>query len=225
MKIKALALVFACAVLVFVGAVGVSFGLLGIPTANAGTLDFGTLTPPGDQGTGPNPYSQNGVTVTASGFSSAAALAGAPDVHLFVKTGAGDEAGLGLTNDLFGENEISGTSLVHIALAAGLTNVSFTLDSVQSGEVGQVWGSNVASMLGAPLFPSGVTDEGSHSLPLFSFYNFGVFGFSPGSGNVLLHTLSATPVPGPIAGAGLPGLLAACGALIALVRRRRQRIA
>jgi len=31
-----------------------------------------------------------------------------------------------------------------------------------------------------------------------------------------------TAVPGPIAGAGLPGLIAACGALIALARRRRQ---
>ncbi|SRR6266705_2831637 len=32
-------------------------------------------------------------------------------------------------------------------------------------------------------------------------------------------------VPAPIVGAGLPGLIAACGALIALARRRRRRIA
>jgi hypothetical protein len=37
--------------------------------------------------------------------------------------------------------------------------------------------------------------------------------------------IAVTAVPGPIAGAGLPGLVAACGGLLALARRRRQRIA
>jgi hypothetical protein len=42
-----------------------------------------------------------------------------------------------------------------------------------------------------------------------------------GLDNVLLST-PAPAVPGPIVGAGLPGLILACGALLALARRRRQ---
>jgi hypothetical protein len=42
-------------------------------------------------------------------------------------------------------------------------------------------------------------------------------------GDVLLTSVSS--VPGPIVGAGLPGLVAACGGLIALARRRRRQMA
>jgi hypothetical protein len=47
-------------------------------------------------------------------------------------------------------------------------------------------------------------------------------GFPGSTTSVLIDAFS---VPGPIVGAGLPGLVAACGGLLALVRRRRQQMA
>jgi hypothetical protein len=44
------------------------------------------------------------------------------------------------------------------------------------------------------------------------------------SASILQNAFSVT-VPGPIVGAGLPGLIAACGGLLALARRRRQHTA
>jgi hypothetical protein len=62
-----------------------------------------------------------------------------------------------------------------------------------------------------------------------TFSNFGGFQeptlFSAAHEGFFGPSFSATAVPGPIVGAGLPGLILACGALVALARRRRQLVA
>ena len=102
MRIKTLTFVFACAV-------GVSFGLLGIPTASAIPWNFDL--PPGADGTsqGYNSTPPSGFLLTAAGFSSAAQLAtGVPNVNLF-----------GKNDGLFGKNDGGGAGLPGLVVACG----------------------------------------------------------------------------------------------------------
>ena len=49
--------------------------------------------------------------------------------------------------------------------------------------------------------------------------------YTQNSSGLINASFNDATVPGPIVGAGLPGLLAACGGLVALARRRRRRAA
>jgi hypothetical protein len=178
------------------------------------------------------PGPQVPVTITADGFGG---TFGTP-VNLFGKNDGGDEKGLGLTNDPTLENEISGGSFIRISLPAFAPDRrgfpargSFTMDSTTDGESWQVWASLSPTTGYVPLLTG--DDELSHGLPSLpsctqpgQFFGGGLcpfYIFEATNGNVLLSSISFAP--GPIAGAGLPGLIAACGGLLGWWRRRRMR--
>jgi hypothetical protein len=242
----------------FACALGLSFGLIGVPTAKAisiaaCTCTFDLSSPSGVLGTsqtytmpgpgGPVPitadgflgvtrtYTQpfpGGISITGAGFTDDGF---ATPVNLFGKNDGGGENGLGLTNDPTGANEISGTSFIRISFPSFIPSgrgipatASFRMGSTTEGESWLVLGST-SPTTGYVLLSVGQTagnDELSHQLPnqpflqgpLFPFYIF-----EATNGNVLLASIST--VPGPIAGAGLPGLILA-GGLLARWRRRQR---
>jgi hypothetical protein len=194
--------------------------------AHANTVwDFST--PTGALGQSHNYTGNDGTSViNAQAF-------GPGPVQLFGKNLLGDELGLGLTNDPSGQNEITPGSFVQLDLTKlVLTSLimSFSANSVTAPETVQVFGSSTSGVLGASMLFSctatlpGTCEQDVNIANAGSFKFLDVTAFGTGS-NVLLHTVDAAVVPGPIVGAGLPGLVAACGGLLTLVRRRRRRLA
>jgi hypothetical protein len=98
--------------------------------------------------------------------------------------------------------DLQGISFTVTSLGASL----FAVMGSTTGDVSKDGQNNIAS---AAVF----ADDGSCT------------GCSTTNTGLIYGSTPQVAVPGPIAGAGLPGLIAACGGLIALARRRRQKFA
>ena len=114
----------------------------------------------------------------------------------------------------------NGATLRAALIAAGVDGVSAEAIGDQAG----------VAFLTALAYPTPVTITGNtNNLPdpftngfVLLVDNFLDFGNAI---DAKIANIVNSPVPGPIVGAGLPGLLAACGFLLAFARRRRQLIA
>jgi hypothetical protein len=124
------------------------------------------------------------------------------------------------------------------------TNTDFTWTFTASGNMlsdafAQLTGTPPASLVenltsnGNPTPPTtlatinlslpGVTSQTVTYTPQFSLLAVkDQFTGAVGSTSSLINAFSLSAVPAPLAGAGLPGLVAACGGLLALARRRRK---
>lgn len=163
--------------------------LVSASSANAGIWTYDFTSPAGTLGT-TQPYTANSVTITALGFDSL----GNP-INLFGKTDGGDESGLGLAGQP--HNEIQTNNFIQLDIL-DLQNkypsatLSMILGSVQDGESGNIYGSNIAGNLGTYLFT--VTDESSFGVPTSYRY----VGVTAGAEDILISSLTAVSTANPV---------------------------
>lgn len=131
--------------------------------AGSVTMDFSTPTTlSGNTAT----YTVGSNTVTAAGFScSDSTLASCnSDVTLFAKTGGLGETGLGISNG--GDNEIEDNQFIQFNFSQlaglGITQMTFTIESVQTNEGFRIFASSTAGSVGSLV--DSVTGNGSNNV-------------------------------------------------------------
>jgi hypothetical protein len=184
-------------------------------------------------------YASGGIGINVTGFSPSNT-----PINIFEKIGGGDETGLGLNGEH--DSEVNVGSYIQFDLLnvpSNLTTLSFLAGSATTGvncpnpascgtttvnESFTLIGSNTAHTIsGATTQSFGTcTNSGSNNCEQLMLISglLGTYRYLDvvgNAGDILVQEINAQTVPGPIVGAGLPGLVAACGGLLALARRRR----
>jgi hypothetical protein len=144
------------------------------------------LTPLGLKGTSVA-YSVNGVALTAYGYKND----GTP-TSLWTKNDSSTESGLGIASDR--DHEINTSTFIQLdvtqLVAAGFTNAKITLNSVQSGETFEIYGSNSLSNLGSRLLGPSSTSNTLISMPGYGTYKY--IGVRAANANIILGALAFT---------------------------------
>lgn len=173
--------------------------------ARADFIDFST--PSGDRG---HSQTYDGGAITAYGYSNS----GNP-TDLYGKNGGFGEQGLGLTYHDNRDYEINSSHFIELDLAklnpAGDT-ITLKIESLQSGETFDIFGSNSLGKEGTTLLASGKGQNDANPVDTvtFNLQGFDYISITSGTGDVLLGTLE-TASPSPLPTVPEPSSLALCG--------------
>jgi hypothetical protein len=194
-------------------ALALSIGSLVSTAASATTITFSGLA--GANGTPVATYTEGGFNLTTIvGQFFQGQLFGNPVPSIF----AGPLFG-GPTTDAIAVAQTAGVPFTFSALdlATANANTAYTFTGLLHGAPVFSVNDTVSSPAGVfNTVLSGVSADVIDTLVIAA--NIGAGGTSTNIDNIVVNA-----VPGPIAGAGLPGFLAACCGLLALARRRRRR--